>query len=87
MPNLTQQAALSIAKEAIEDRQLSYDAQEGFRARFDGPEKLRNDETRSVWTIAYVTPSGLIDPRDHYIYVDDESSEFLYIITPTGYIE
>ena len=87
MPNLTKDIVLRIAQEVLADRQLSYDNNEGFRVRFDGLEKLRDGQWKSIWTVGYLTSPGFIDQRDHFILIDDTSGKLEYIITSSGYIE
>lgn len=87
MPNLTEEIVLKIAQQVLEDRQLGYDNNEGFRVRFDGSEELRDGQWKAVWTVGYLTPQSFIDQRDHFIIIDDETGEFQYIITSGGYLK
>ncbi len=95
-PKLTQEEAVSIAREALKARKLDFDTAKGFWPVFQGLRETRDGITTPIWSVAFATSARQVPFRgkivevaekDYYACVSDETKEFLYIIHSTGYIE
>ena len=87
MSKLTKEAVLEIANEVLAKRQIKYDLEEGLEVRFNGVEEIRDNRQLPIWSVSYLTPPSIFEQKSHYILINDNTGEFLYIITPTTYIE
>ena len=83
MPSLTNQQVLQIAIQALQMRELTYDEREGLSARFVEQSAARASFP-SYWIVSYVSRPSLLDSRDYFIHIQDDTGEVQYILGPHG---
>ncbi|UOQ72685.1 hypothetical protein [Hymenobacter cellulosilyticus] len=82
MPKLTEQQALTIAKEILQRHALAYNIREGLTAEFtDSP---ATSPSVPCWCISYVSQPGEFDQHDYFLFLADATGEMLHILGPHG---
>ncbi|MCB2376388.1 hypothetical protein LGH70_02270 [Hymenobacter sp. BT635] len=82
MPPLTEQQALTIAKEILRRHGLSYDIREGLTAEFT--EAPATNPPVPCWCVSYVSQPGAFDQHDYFLFLADDTGELLHILGPHG---
>jgi hypothetical protein len=85
MPKLTANQALAIARETLQQQDLTYDASEGLAAQFtDTTIGATTDTSVASWCVSYVSEPGVFKQHDFFMFIADDTGQMLYILGPHG---
>lgn len=83
---LTVEKAIDIAIKHLQKLKLPFRGDLPIKGVYEENEKIRTHEVKNVWVVSYE-----YDMLDHtelnFIFIEDDTTEVLYIMTPHGYIE